>query len=70
MIENKIFKIILATIFISNFIFNSFASDEIIIRGKGGTIKSKSGGIIKIKAGFNMMKIEKFKETFKSYSRV
>ena len=66
MIISKIIKLILATFIIINFCLNTIASEEIKLRGKGGKIK-KSGGIVKIKASSNMMKIEKFKKTFEDY---
>jgi len=66
MIYKTILKIILIILFVSNLFFVALATEkELILRGKGGGLKS--GGSVKIRIGSNMLKINKFKKTFKKY---
>ena len=66
MINKTILKIILIILFVSNLFFTAVAVEkEMNLRGKGGT--TKSGGSVKIRISSNMLKINKFKKTFKKY---
>ena len=68
MIYKTILKIILIILFVSNLFFTALATEkEITLRGKGGSVKSKSGGLVNVRISSNMLAIDKFKETFKKY---